>query len=53
MYYFGISDIFTEYGAGKKMEHLFKTITKGSGISAVPPIEYKKRFDNFIKLCLK
>ena len=53
MYYFGISDIFTEYGAGKKVEHIFKKITKGSGISAVPPSEYKKRFDNFIKLCLK
>ena len=53
IYYFGISDIFTEYNTGKKMEHIFKTITKGSGISAVPPIEYKTRFDNFIKLCLK
>ena len=53
MYYFGISDIFTEYGAGKKMEYIFKRITKGNGISSVPPIEYKTRFDNFIKLCLK
>ena len=53
LYYFGISDIFTEYSAGKKMEHIFKKITKGSGISAVPPNEYKTRFDNFIKLCLK
>ena len=53
MYYFSISDIFTEYSTGKKMEHIFKKITKGSGISAVPPSEYKQRFDNFIKLCLK
>ena len=53
IYYFGISDIFTEYNTGKKMEHIFKKITKGSGISAVPPVEYKTRFDNFIKLCLK
>ena len=53
MYYFGISDIFTQYGAGKKMEHIFKKITKGSGISAVPPFEYKNRFDNFINLCMK
>ena len=53
MYYFGISDIFTEYGAGKKMEHIFKKLTKRSGFSAVPPSEYKKRFDNFIKFCLK
>ena len=53
VYYFGISDIFTQYGAGKKMEHIFKKITKGSGISAVPPFEYKNRFDNFINLCMK
>ena len=53
IYYFGISDIFTEFGAGKKMEHIFKKLTKGSGFSAVPPSEYKKRFDNFIKFCLK
>ena len=53
LYYFGISDIFTDYNTGKKMEHILKKITKGSGISAVPPIEYKTRFDNFIKLCLK
>ena len=53
MYYFGISDIFMEYNTGKKVEHIFKKITKGSGISAVPPDEYKNRFDNFIKLCLK
>lgn len=53
MYYFGISDIFMEYNTGKKVEHIFKKITKGSGISTVPPDEYKNRFDNFIKLCLK
>lgn len=53
MYYFGISDIFMEYNTGKKVEHIFKKITKGSGISVVPPDEYKNRFDNFIKLCLK
>ena len=53
MYYFGISDIFTEYGTGKKMEYIFKTITKGNGISAIPPNEYKIRFDKFINFCLK
>lgn len=53
MYYFGISDIFMEYNTGKKMEHIFKKITKGKGISAVPPNDYKNRFDKFIKLCLK
>ena len=54
MYYFGISDIFMEYNTGKKMEHLFKKITKGNGISTVPPNEYKKRFVDFIKKkCLK
>ena len=54
MYYFGISDIFMEYNTGKKMEHIFKKITKGNGISTVPPNEYKKRFVDFIKKnCLK
>ena len=53
MYYFGINDIFTEYGKGKIVEHIFKKITKGDSISAVPPDDYKKRFDNFIKICLK
>ncbi len=53
MYYFGISDIFMEYNTGEKVEDIFKKITKGIGISVVPPDEYKNRFDNFIKLCLK
>ena len=50
-YYFGINDILTEYGKGKAAEHIFKKITKGDGISAVPPEDYKLRFDNFIKSC--
>ena len=50
MYYFGINDIFTEYDTGKVVEHIFKKIiTKGNGISAVPPLDYKNRFDDFIK----
>ena len=53
MYYFGISDIFTKYGKGKKMEHIYKKLTKGNGISVAPPNEYKIRFDNFIKTCFK
>ena len=53
MYYFGINDIFTEYGKGKVVEHIFKKIAKGEGISAVPPEEYKSRFDDFIKSCFK
>ena len=53
IYYFGINDIFTEYGKGKAMEHILKKITKGDGISAVPPEDYKNRFDNFIKSCFK
>ena len=51
MYYFGINDIFTEYGTGKVFEHIFKKIAKGDGISAVPPEDYKNRFDEFIKSC--
>ena len=43
MYYFGIKDIFTEYGKGKVVEHIFKKISKVDGISAVPPEDYKNR----------
>ena len=53
MYYFGITDILTSYGKGKKMEYIYKKFIKGNGISVVPPNEYKNRFDNFIKSCLK
>ena len=53
MYYFGINDIFKEYGKGKVVEHIFKKIAKGDGISAVPPEDYKNRFDGFIKSCFK
>jgi hypothetical protein len=31
------------------MEHFFKGISQGSGISCKPPEEYKERFVNFIQ----
>lgn len=49
VYFFGIIDIFTQYGAKKKMEHFFKSITQGKGISCKPPNEYAERFKNFVR----
>jgi hypothetical protein len=31
------------------MEHFFKGIAQGSGISCKPPDEYKDRFNNFME----
>ena len=52
VYFFGIIDILTNYGGKKKMEHLVKSISQGSGISCKPPDEYSDRFINFIKRIL-
>ena len=35
------------------MEHFFKGITQGNGISCKPPNEYMERFQNFTKSILK
>ena len=48
IYFFGIIDIFTNYGATKKMEYIIKTVGQGAGISCKPPDEYSKRFISFI-----
>jgi hypothetical protein len=37
----------------KKMEHFFKGIAQGSGISCKPPNEYSERFKNYMKRFLK
>lgn len=47
-YIVGIIDCFTEYNMKKKMEHNFKKIAQGPGISCVPPPEYSKRFCSFM-----
>jgi hypothetical protein len=31
------------------MEHFFKSITQGNGISCKPPDEYAQRFVNFVE----
>ena len=48
VYFFGIIDIFTNYGATKKVEYIVKSVSQGSGISCKPPNEYSRRFINFI-----
>ena len=49
IYYFGIIDILTEYGAIKQIEHLFKQIRYCSNeMSCIPPYDYKERFYNYL-----
>ncbi|MCQ2818935.1 MAG: hypothetical protein MJ252_16845 [archaeon] len=40
VFFFGVIDILTNYGARKKFEHFAKSITQGSGISCYPPEDY-------------
>lgn len=49
MYYFGLIDILTNFNTKKKIEYAFKWMAYGPTISAIPPREYKIRFDNFIE----
>ncbi|CAH3023727.1 unnamed protein product [Porites evermanni] len=46
LYYLGIIDVLTFYGAGKKAAHAAKTVKHGAGaeISTVKPENYAKRF---------
>jgi len=37
----------------KKMEHFFKGMTQGKGISCKPPNDYMERFQNFTEKVLK
>jgi 1-phosphatidylinositol-4-phosphate 5-kinase len=48
VYFFGIIDIFTNYGASKKVEYIVKSVSQGKGISCKPPNEYSQRFIRFI-----
>ena len=52
VYFFGIIDIFTNYGATKKVEYIVKSVSQGNGISCKPPDEYSKRFINFVDTIL-
>ena len=49
VYFFGIIDIFTNYGATKKVEYIVKSVSQGTGISCKPPEEYSNRFINFVE----
>ncbi|XP_020903372.1 phosphatidylinositol 5-phosphate 4-kinase type-2 alpha isoform X2 [Exaiptasia diaphana] len=50
IYFMGIIDVLTYYGAGKKAAHAAKTVKHGAGaeISTVKPENYAKRFLEFI-----
>lgn len=48
-YFLGIIDILTSFNTKKKLEFLFKTVAIDKGISAIPPVPYSIRFQNFIK----
>ena len=53
VYFFGIIDIFTNFGASKKVEYVVKSVSQGTGISCKPPNQYSKRFINCVKTVLK
>jgi 1-phosphatidylinositol-4-phosphate 5-kinase len=49
LYFMGIIDILTNYGARKKLEHLFKTsFHKKAEVSCAPPDYYAQRFLEFM-----
>jgi len=48
VYFFGIIDIFTNFGATKKMEYMVKSVSQGNGISCKPPNQYSTRFIKFV-----
>ena len=52
VYFFGIIDIFTNFGATKKVEYIVKSVSQGYGISCKPPDEYSNRFIHFIESIL-
>ena len=52
VYFFGIIDIFTNYGPSKRVEYIVKSVSQGKGISCKPPDEYSKRFIRFIDTIL-
>ena len=49
MYFIGIIDILTHYGAKKQMEYTVKNIFCGPTISCVPPSRYGERFLKYMK----
>ena len=48
VYFFGIIDIFTNFGPTKKMEYVVKSVSQGNGISCKPPDQYSTRFIKFV-----
>lgn len=47
IYFFGLIDIFTAYTTKKMFEsHFMNMVTRGA--SSLPPLEYEKRFIDFI-----
>ncbi|OMJ67959.1 hypothetical protein SteCoe_34100 [Stentor coeruleus] len=54
LYFMGIIDILTYYGAKKKLEHFFKnTIHKKQAVSCAPPDFYAERFLEYMERILE
>ncbi len=47
-YYVGIIDILMLYSIRKRGEHAYKSLRYGKDISAVHPVEYSQRFQQFV-----
>ncbi|KAJ3807013.1 hypothetical protein EV368DRAFT_47598 [Lentinula lateritia] len=54
IYYLGVIDILTPWGAGKRIENFWKGLSADRHkISPVPPSEYAERFFKFMKAIMK
>lgn len=50
LYFIGIIDFFTKFGAKKKIEHfVMGTLHGKTEVSCIPPLKYSKRFLNYIE----
>ena len=49
IYYMGVIDIFTQYNARKKFEHVYRSLAQDRlTVSCVPPRYYADRFYDFL-----
>lgn len=53
IYFIGIIDTLTFFGAKKSVEYNFKHIVYGNTISCLPPKLYGERFFNYIKKAIE
>ena len=53
IYFIGIIDTLTHYGAKKMTEYTMKQIVWGKTISCLPPKQYGDRFFNYMKTIIE